>query len=314
MENRYDLRKLIQRTYDNIPCDSESERAAVTIRIFDVEKEVNLSELGAYRKADIVSVIESAFENREKRMLAKTDNLESIVQDKEQTEVAYGKIKDCGISISKILKYALFGALPEKLQIKLAKRYGEDPLNYTAANIFAESVAYVGLIAYLTSISSQVDEYFFGKIIPTVSLYSLFNFLGRFFIRFNGRREVHGSTLCYNGKEYDEWMVHGSLLVSGPYKIIEYALSTFKKKYIQKKEELTKWLKPAKSRAFPYNHLEALGFERIKPYIPEKIESSETKQLPPPERKSGVNWKLIEDLLGRKISDDEKKEIILKDI
>lgn len=306
MEKKYDLRTLIQRAYDNIPCDSKYEKAAVTARIFDVGDEVNLSELGAYRKADIVSLIESALETKEKRALAKADNLEGIVQDKKQIEkqkelskgaIVYGLIKDYAISIPKIPRYALFGALPAKIQEKLGKKYGENPLNYTTANIAAESIANAGLIAYFASTIN------FSNPIPGAfamfAMYSGFSLLIRSFIR------------------YDNKETNGIWLIRGLYESIGYTLSAFKKRYIEKKEELTKnlelkqkesaKLEQKKTHAFPYNHLEALGFEKIKPYIPEKIESSETKQLPPPERKANVNWPFVEELLERKASDDYKK-------
>ena len=68
MDKKYST-KLIQRIYDNLPCNSESEKAEVMARIFDVENEVNFSENGLYRTADIVSVIETVLSFFEARYI-----------------------------------------------------------------------------------------------------------------------------------------------------------------------------------------------------------------------------------------------------
>lgn len=267
MDKKYDT-KLLQKIYDNINYDSESEKAVVMARIFDVDKEVDFSGEGAYRKRGIVSVIESALEDKEKRMLAKIpDNLESIVAQN-STELGMGNIvyeliKDYAKNILKLPRYALFGALPAKIQEKLGKKYGENPLNYTSANIVAESIANAGLIAYLAStINFHKGPWLVGTFV-VFCFYSGFNTLCRSFIRFDNND------------------ANGNCLIRGLYESIGYTLFTFKKRYIAKKEVLTARLEQKKK-------------------LP-KIETTEIKQLPSPELKAIVNTEFVEEILNREL-------------
>lgn len=269
----YDLRILIQRAYDNIPCNSDSERAAVMAKIFGVEGKVDLSGNGAYRKADIVSLIESAVENKD---LAKipTENLEKIVShDPGKLDITYELAKDVGKFIGKIPRYIFYGALPAKSQIKNAEKYGENPLHYTIANIIAEAAMNTGLTAYLAS-NFEFEDNTWGPIMSLIGLYSGANFL----IRLLSEDSI-GS-------------LPGAIVYYSIIKPINFVMD----KYKTKKKEI---MEKAKTHAFPYNHLKILGFDGIKPYKPE-IQTEETKQLPSPERKAIVNTELVEHLLERK--------------
>lgn len=247
---KYDLRNLIQRIYDNLPCDSESEKAAVMARIYDVEEEINLTENGAYRKVDIVSLIESALEDKEKRMLAKIpDDLESIVAPNPTSpskgKVVYGIITDYAKNILKLPRYALFGALPSKIQENLGEKYSEKSLNYTTTNIIAESVANAGLIVYL---AHTID---FNK----PSNLSVGGFIA--FCFYSGCNLVYRSFIRIDNKD-----TNGNLFIRALYDSVDYTLSALKKKYITKRQELTVKLEQKKKLS--------------------QIETTETKQLPSP--------------------------------
>ena len=265
MKDKYSLRNLIQRTYDNIPCDTESEKAAVMTRIFDVEGKVDLSGSGAYRKADIVSLIESAVENKAKNMLAKTDNLEKVVATTPTVKalstkpsivsIVYGMAKDYtkGLLFD-IPRKALIGSLPARIQKKLGKKYDEDPLSYTTYNIITEALANTGIVTYLSSTNNAVA---IGTGIG-YAVYSIVNTIIRVVKRFGDDESI------------------GSLPIIASYNLI----NSVHNKYLGKKKELTAILKQKSLQ----------------------IETTESKQLPSPERKAIVNTELVEEFLGRKLN------------
>lgn len=259
------LLKIIQRTYNNIPCNSKSERAAVTARIFDVEKEINLTENGAYREADIISKIYSSVKEKERRMLAKSsnDNLEMIVDDTEsgKLEIISGLAKDSletSLNTSyKMLRPFLFGALPRHVQYNLAKKYNEKLTDYIRKNLIAESAIGVGLIGYMMSIAYSKDHFLI--------------FL------------VSGSLLSINAIARSMYS-KGSLPVSIAYHLFISPIKYAQNKYQEKKKEL-KEKKMAKKAI--------------------ELEQSETKQLPSPEVKATLNIGLVEELLGRELNKEE---------
>lgn len=212
---------LVTKILEELPGDL-NQKAAGLARIYGVYDEVNrsLSDGGPYRGADIVSILTKSVEKKNNRKLPfEKENLESLVdyaepQNISNLRVAYEIVKEI---ISKSVKYSIYGALPGRVQKKLAGKNGEEALDYSLYNMILDSAA--GMTCFIYGIVNN----------PWISLpggiLSMTNFF-RLVCKFDN--EPCGSlltTIPYYS-------------VALPYRTMKYLTKSIKDKFISKKNEL----------------------------------------------------------------------------
>jgi len=141
-------KNMIRRNFDELSGNFD-DRVRSLGRVYGIEEEVEpyLLNNGPYRShRDLDYVIGKSLENKKRNMLA---NLENIVDEEKPKKVSkmlalYGVVKDLG-------RYALYGALPIKIQEKIAEKHGENAITYSKVNMIAEPLLLgnISTIAFL---------------------------------------------------------------------------------------------------------------------------------------------------------------------